>query len=186
MSNLNDRLFAAVKACDTPLCLDLIECGADVNARDFYGFSVLYMAVTKGHVATCRALIGQGADALSPANHKNHQTTLLHVAASGGGNDVCLVLLEYGINADAVTEKGESSLHWATEFGNVVTCITLLEHGCNPLLKNHQGWSALDFAKKGGHTECVNVIEAWLSAHAARMVLREIACPGATSLEKFL
>jgi len=58
---LNEELFEAVKKGDVEKVRELLEKGADVNAKnDDYGFAPLHYAAYHGHVDAARLLIENG------------------------------------------------------------------------------------------------------------------------------
>lgn len=65
----------------------LLECGADVHARDDGGLIPLHNACSFGHAEVVHLLLSQGADANS---RDNWNYTPLHEAAIKGKIDVCL------------------------------------------------------------------------------------------------
>ncbi|XP_067936599.1 poly [ADP-ribose] polymerase tankyrase-1-like isoform X2 [Watersipora subatra] len=70
----------------------LLECGADVTARDDGGLIPLHNACSFGHAEVVHLLLSQGADSNS---RDNWNYTPLHEAAIKGKIDVCLVLLQH-------------------------------------------------------------------------------------------
>ncbi|KAF6040293.1 TNKS2 [Bugula neritina] len=78
----------------------LVECGADVHARDDGGLIPLHNACSFGHAEVVHLLLSQGADANS---RDNWNYTPLHEAAIKGKLDVCLVLLQH--NADPLVNN---------------------------------------------------------------------------------
>lgn len=65
----------------------LLECGADVHARDDGGLIPLHNACSFGHAEVVHLLLSRGADANS---RDNWNYTPLHEAATKGKIDVCL------------------------------------------------------------------------------------------------
>ena len=65
----------------------LLECGADVHARDDGGLIPLHNACSFGHAEVVHLLLSQGADANS---RDNWNYTPLHESAIKGKIDVCL------------------------------------------------------------------------------------------------
>ena len=55
--DINQDLFVAVKKGDTATIQALLEAGADVNAKDRFGMTVLIVATATGHTDAVRALL---------------------------------------------------------------------------------------------------------------------------------
>jgi ankyrin repeat protein len=93
----------------------LLENGAEPNLRDETGRTPLhYAAASKEEVAPkiVRALISAGAD---PRASDNDGRTVLHSAASGESLEVLELLVEMGVDVNALTISGDSVLHVAAE-----------------------------------------------------------------------
>jgi ankyrin repeat protein len=91
----------------------LHDLGADVNLRDDYGQSALWLAALKG-TAT-----------------KTGQTQHTQVHGSAGYSECIEVLLLYGANIHAISSAGETVAHAAAARGTVAR---QADDGTNPLL----------------------------------------------------
>ena len=89
----NTPLHRAAIFGQTKTCADLIEAGADVNARGSFGNAPLHEAANGGHPNVCRLLLGAGADVNAVDLTGN---TPLHWGAGSGNHEVCEVLLDAG------------------------------------------------------------------------------------------
>ena len=69
---LNKKLMDAAEKGNTNIVADLLDMGAQVDARNPFGWTVLHWAATNGHTDTAMLLILNGADHLKafkdPAN----------------------------------------------------------------------------------------------------------------------
>lgn len=141
--------------------------------------SHLIIAARQGRASFCSDLLEHGANVHDAGGDG---WCALHGAAWSSHADVCQILLEHGANVDVTNNNGESALHLAAALGRSNACIVLLGGDADFQMKNHKGETALEVALKNKHDDCVTVIQTWLSAHAARAALREIACPGAVKV----
>ena len=87
---LNDKLIDAVKNGDIKNVRELIENGADVNAKDKNRWTALHEAALNGNIDAAKFLIENGANV-----------------------DVAKVLIEKGADVDAKNNDGGTALHWA-------------------------------------------------------------------------
>jgi len=85
----------------------LIECGADVDAKDSSGQTVLMREVEKGHTEMVKVLIECGADV--DAKDSSGQTVLMREAKKGH-NDMVKVLLDAGAKLNEKDKNGQSAI----------------------------------------------------------------------------
>jgi ankyrin repeat protein len=95
----------------------VIENGADVNAKNLAGDTLLIWAAGEGHADVCLALISKGADVYA----KNlYGRTPLFRATGNGHAYVC------GKGAEANAKNGTTPLNWAASYGHADVCKVLL------------------------------------------------------------
>lgn len=97
--------FAAIKSKDARTLASLVEQGADVNARNESGQTLLMLAAMDGSEALIEALVYQGADL--QARDKNGMTALMHAAAKGELENA-EQLLQMGADPDAKDNNGKT------------------------------------------------------------------------------
>ncbi|MDB5100762.1 MAG: hypothetical protein JWM80_5183 [Cyanobacteria bacterium RYN_339] len=88
----------------------LVSKGANVNARDDYGYTPLMWAAQQGHNITSEALIKKGAEV--DAQDKQGHTALL-IATVKGHENVVRVLLKYKADPNIKAQNGVSALEYA-------------------------------------------------------------------------
>lgn len=88
----------------------LVSRGADVNARDDYGYTALMWAAQEGHVLTSETLIEHGADV--NARDKAGRTALL-IATVKGHTEVVRSLLAHHADPTLKAKNGISALDYA-------------------------------------------------------------------------
>ena len=129
---------------------ELLEKGADPNARDEDGRTPLHEAAGMGHVEIVKLLLEHGAD---PNAEDEDGWTPLHVAmfygcievakhvyihcpqqrqVKGSLVEVVKLLLEHGADPNAQNKSGETPLHDAACLGHVEIVKLLLELGGRP------------------------------------------------------
>jgi uncharacterized protein len=125
----------------------LLESKAKVNTRNKFGETALMLAAIQGHSAVAKQLVFNGAQ----IEFKGWNPLLY--AATGGKDEVVVLLLNVGANVNARSDNGSTPLMMATRAGYSSTVKLLLDRGANPNLKNERGQTALMWAMDYGHTE---------------------------------
>ncbi|KAK4504760.1 hypothetical protein PRZ48_002722 [Zasmidium cellare] len=73
----------------------LVELGADIETRDYFGRTALNHAVRHNHTDSVKTLIQKGADVNSQSRDG---TSPLHCAAQNGSEELCRILVDAGAN----------------------------------------------------------------------------------------
>ena len=116
----------------------LVRHGADVNARDHYGDSVLMDAASLGLTDIMKVLLVNKADPMY--RHPHSQETALHTAARHSPNgEVVDLLIAHGADINARNHLGETPLHEAAAFSNIPVAVQLLANGADRKARNEVG-----------------------------------------------
>ncbi|MBQ7543717.1 MAG: ankyrin repeat domain-containing protein [Synergistaceae bacterium] len=92
-----------------------IRRGANLNAKDKYGWTALHWAAYRGLSDTAELLLRYGAD----VNARNvNGSTALHEAARSDHASTARVLLRYGADTNATNDYGRTALRLAAERGS--------------------------------------------------------------------
>ncbi|HSP66327.1 MAG TPA: ankyrin repeat domain-containing protein, partial [Bryobacteraceae bacterium] len=105
----------------------LIQAGANVKAKDRYGFTPLYFAATNGSAAVIRRLLDAGAD---PNAADASGETALMTATRSGSIEAVKALLQHGADVkakDTVTQQ--TALMWAVRSNFPAAVALYLEYG---------------------------------------------------------
>ncbi|MBR0279272.1 MAG: ankyrin repeat domain-containing protein [Synergistaceae bacterium] len=97
--------------------------GANVNAKDNYGRTVLMWAAINGHTETAELLLKHGADVNA---ENNYGRTALMWAAVNGKTETAELLLKHGADVNAKDNYGWTALRLAT---NIETADLLRRYG---------------------------------------------------------
>lgn len=139
-----------------PVVRFLIERGADVNAANNYGETLLMEAVSKTDVSGATVLLEHGAMV-----HKRDIAgfTALFIAVTEGQEAMTRLLLDHGADVNEKHGVSGSALQSAALGGGVATLRLLLERGAE--VKSSAGWKALRAAIQGQHPAAARVLLEW-------------------------
>ncbi len=186
---LEENLFRDVQFGTVDTVRALLDQGADINARDNNGWTVLMAAVNGGKDAMVRLLLEKGADV--NAKDKDGSTALTWAAfntradimatlldngadpnikdAYGGPllvrslmpfkPDVVRVLLAKGADPNAANANGDTALYWAVSYGYGDVVKALLAKGADPNARNNRGETPLSLAVSHGNTALVQLLK---------------------------
>ncbi|XP_077996108.1 rabankyrin-5-like isoform X2 [Glandiceps talaboti] len=117
-------LHIAITNSDIESVLFLISVHANVNSRaqDSSRLSPLHLSVQTGNEMIVRNLLLAGANIGDLTNHKQ---TCLHIAATHDRSTICSILIENGVDVDAVDVNMNNALHVAVQSGNI-NCVRVL------------------------------------------------------------
>jgi ankyrin repeat protein len=138
----NGELRRAADRGDAEAVAELINQGADPNARNRFGSTALHLAARHGHGSVVEILLANGASA---ARRDNHGNTASVLATWGVHRDALRLLLERA--TDLPELEKEICLAWAIILADVPTVMLLLQAGADPDLRGHRGWTGKDFAR---------------------------------------
>lgn len=131
----------------------IVDTGADVNARNKSGDSVLYLTVEKNKRKAGELLLDKGADIFA-TNTQNYSP--LRLALEYGGEVQDWLITSQSLN---ITDgSGNTPLHYAAEWKLEEALVALLQKGAKISAVNANGESALFSAVKGGSTNCISLL----------------------------
>ncbi|KAF2361309.1 Ankyrin repeat-containing domain [Trinorchestia longiramus] len=109
----------------TDIVGELLNAGANVNARDLVGNTPLHTAVQDGHdsVVSCLAEAGADVNAITQSG-----VTPLHRAAAKGHLTTSLLLLKFGADPSVKDHQNRTPLEWARQKGYVMLARNLQSH----------------------------------------------------------
>ncbi len=131
----------------------LVNSGADVNARNKSGDSVLYLTVEKNKRQAGELLLEKGADIFA-TNTQNYSP--LRLALEYGGDVQDWLITSQTLNT--TDGAGNTPLHYAAEWALDDALKGLIEKGAKLDAVNANGESVLFAAVKGGSTSCLAIL----------------------------
>ncbi|WP_415950995.1 ankyrin repeat domain-containing protein [Streptomyces sp. KLOTTS4A1] len=180
-------LFAAVFDGDETTALRLLRSGADPDAADEDGATLLYLAAMTNRPGLVRLLLAAGAD---PARLSSGADLPLCGAACAGHHEAVRALLAAGAAPDQAEEGGFTALAWAVQLGHADTAGALLAAGADPERPGPDGVTPLVSAVRRGSLGCVKALLAqgarptqealseawrWLAADVEAVLRAEVA-----------
>ena len=148
-------LSEAVKLNALPRIKELLEEGADVNAKDELGECPLHIAAVRGYDQIASMLIDKGAD-VNAGDERG--LTPLHAAAWSGNDEIVTLLLGKGADINAVDQDGVTPLHAAALAGRNETVGLLIARGADINAENKEGMTALHAAVLADNRETVALL----------------------------
>ena len=135
----------------------LLESGADPNARDNKGCSVLICAASSGNLRMVKHLLSLDADA---DRADDEGSTALSVAAEKGHQAVVQYMLEiYNCNPNKPDNDGGTPISWAAWNGHLGTVQILASHGAVSNWKDQRwGRTPVSWAAENSHWEVVEFL----------------------------
>lgn len=138
-----NALLAAMKSGNANDIGRLLPAGAEANAKDENGNTLLAIAAKNGHKAAAELLIARGADI--NAKGRNGRTPLDY-AALNGHKEVAGLLIAKGADINARNDDSNSPLHDAAAKGHMDVAELLAAKGADINARDKDGHTPLYFA----------------------------------------
>ncbi|GCE19233.1 sigma-70 family RNA polymerase sigma factor [Dictyobacter kobayashii] len=148
-------LNEAIANHQTQLVIFLLDAGANINSKGYYGLSPLLEAVRSEQVELVEILLKRGAqiDAATSVG-----LTALHYAVISNNLSLTGLLLAHGASPDGNTHSPKSPLHWAALKGYSTITQVLVEHGADLYQRDDLHRRPLDWALAHGHQPIVELL----------------------------
>jgi hypothetical protein len=149
-------LVDAAKRGDGHAVRNLIESGADLDARGPMGYTALHWAGIRGHWRISAELVAAGA----PVNAIGSDGgTPLHWTCHHDNPDAVRLLLDAGADITIQNRWGRTPLHVAARRNCVQVAELLLDAGADPNPTTNEGWTPMHVAAMSGHNPMLDLLE---------------------------
>lgn len=147
----------------------LLNKGANVRARDVYGYEPLHLAAADGQIEMARFLLAHGADVNARADEYGNGKTPLMSAVLANKIEMVRVLLAAGADLNAHTiYDGSTALHLAVEEDFVEMVRVLMAAGADLNALTTRGETAMHCAARGGAEKMAHfLLKSGLDVNAA-------------------
>jgi uncharacterized protein len=135
---------------------ELLDEGADVNARTSTGATALMGALYNRFPRTAELLIARGADVNARSDRGR---TALHQAAWEGYAEIATLLLRRGADPDARADDRTTPLMWAAMKGRVAVARVLIAGGADIDATSSAGATAESLALQSGHRDVARALQ---------------------------
>jgi ankyrin repeat protein len=153
---LNDKLIAAIEAGKAETVRSLLAQGAEIDAKDDQGYTLLQHAVMSEQDEAVSILLKAGADPEIKSDATGN--TALHWAVMGDNLDILRTLLSRGANLEAKNSAGLTPLLFAAANNKTSQAALLLSKGANLEAQDSNGNTPLLKAATRGALEIVKLL----------------------------
>lgn len=154
------ELTDAIDNGNQPKAESLIKNGADVNTKDYLGFTPLHIAAYRGDVKIIKLLLAKGAD-IKSKDTANTSGPLFQAVTVKNDKNVAAAQLLIDAGAD-INEKnigGYTPLHTAASDGSIEIVKILVAKGVNINAKANNGDTPLSMASRNGQKKVVTYLK---------------------------
>jgi ankyrin repeat protein len=157
---MSEQLWNAVMAGNAARVTSLLQDGADGNARDASGATLLMTAAGSGNLEVVNALLAAGVDvnAVDERGWGALTKAVYNAELDRGFPDVAQALIEAGANIEATIAYGVRPLMLAAGYGEAEVVQVLLDAGADFRAQNEGGRTALMMVKDKHYIDVINLL----------------------------
>lgn len=133
---LSEQLVKAIKSADIVRSSELIKWGADINALDRDGDTLLQIAAQNDNLSVINFLVENHINVFAEVKNEK-KLNALHISAYHGHAKNVEYFVKLGFDVNEVTKHGETALHLAAMNGHLDCVQSLLKHQANIECEDH-------------------------------------------------
>jgi ankyrin repeat protein len=137
------------------LIAKLLKDGAEIDAKDTRGATLLNHAVDRKHVAAVKLLLEHKAD---PNSKDKHSRTPMTRAIRNGSPQIVELLVKHGADVNAKDRSGRTLLMQAVDRRLVAVVKILLENKADPNIKDKRSSTPIFSAVRSGSGEIIELL----------------------------
>ena len=160
---MDSDLIKAVRAADKARVLELLESGADVDAKDDSGNTTMMYAILRGGAEIVKILVDNGVCMDDDVCSGNRITALMG-AAKWGMTEIAMVLIGMGADVNFIGHRGMTALMQAASNGQTETAEMLIANGAEINARDSHSNTARGLASRKGHRKT----EKMLAGHGGK------------------
>jgi hypothetical protein len=163
----------------------LLKEGADVNAKNSYGYTALILASSNGRTEIVAMLLDAGANVNARTNTNYWGSTALIRASENKHTEIVSMLLDNGADVNATDNDGDTALMrvincdeeddrpWYQVEYDIIEIVEQLlnQDGIDVNVKNKNGKTALDIAEETG---CTKIIQKLIIKHKIAQTIPKV------------
>jgi hypothetical protein len=135
----------------------LLDCGANVHAKNIYGETALHKAGNFNNGLTAKLRFGWGQEI---STEDSHSDKILKSIPYRGNEAIVRLLLDFGADINAKNVGGDTALHYAAYWGKYDRVKLLLECGADPSIIGSFG-TAMTMAASRDRKAVVELLTHW-------------------------
>ena len=156
-AKLTMRLFDMIEKESLTQLKGLLDLGADINATDSLGNTMLIAAAQKNNAEMVQTILAEGVDVHT---NNNQGVSAIMVAAAWGSEAITKMLLARGADPNSADFNNNTGLFYAADGGHHKLAVTLLEAGADPNLVNDRSETPLIIAARANNPRVVKALVA--------------------------
>jgi len=129
----------------------LVKRGANINAKDNYGYTALRWATQNGNIPAMKLLLDSGAN--TEIQDNLGQTPIFH---TNDHEEALSLLMKKGANINAKDREGKTALRLATQIGDIPLMKLLLDSGADTEIGDNLGQTPIFHTEK--HFEALSLL----------------------------
>ena len=134
----------------------LVDKGANVNAADAQGRSVLHVAAGSGNADYVKLLLAKNVRV--NVRERGNAMMPLHIACMRGDVKSAYYLIRAGAEIDSTDASRRTAMHWAAQNGHGRVVRLLIAAGASSVVRDNEGHTPEDVARLNVNDDIASII----------------------------